>query len=111
VEILYPAAASALSLALLESGDLEAAERAIEMDDARWQHALDYQILVPGVRGRIHELRGELTLAIAAFRSVHEVATAVGMRNSGVIRSRAARHPAGRGPAIVLPVRNWLART
>jgi hypothetical protein len=85
VEILYPAAASALSLALLESGDLEAAERAIEMDDARWQHALDYQILVPGVRGRIHELRGELTLAIAAFRSVHEVATAVGMRNSGVI--------------------------
>lgn len=84
-ETFYPAAAAALSLALLERGEIEPAEGALEMDEDRWSKQLDYQVMTVGARGRIAEARGDHAAALVAFRSVADVCHALGLRNSDVI--------------------------
>jgi DNA-binding CsgD family transcriptional regulator/phosphoserine phosphatase len=84
-ETFFPAASAALSLALLERDELDAAAAALDIDDARWSVQLDYQVMTVGARGRLAEARGDLAAALNAYRSVERVCTSLGLRNSDTI--------------------------
>jgi DNA-binding CsgD family transcriptional regulator len=90
-EMFYPAAASALAMAHIERDNLDEAERALQMDQRRWSEALDYRFLVPSVRGRLLEARGEIDAAIRVYREADAVARAAGIINTGIILPSAPR--------------------
>ena len=79
-ETFYPATCSVLAWAYLERGEIDAAERAIEMDPARWGTRLDYQLLVPITRGRIAMERGQYERAVDEFELARQGAVVTGLQ-------------------------------
>ena len=64
-ETFYPATCAVLGWAYLELGDVDEAERAVDLDAERWSERLDHQLLVPITRGRVSLERGRLEEAVA----------------------------------------------
>lgn len=58
-EVFYPGTCASLSQALLERGEVDAAERVINLDESRWGQRLDFQFMVPIARGRVRMARGD----------------------------------------------------
>ena len=80
-EMFYPAACAVLALALGERNELEAAERAIDLDPARWGDRLDYLVLVPSVRARLLLGRGDVSAAAELLEEQESRAEELGVRN------------------------------
>ncbi|MGH2455006.1 MAG: ATP-binding protein [Candidatus Limnocylindria bacterium] len=88
-ETFYPAACSVLALALVELGDLDGAERALEIDPDRWAQTLDFQFLVPAARAVVLLARGRAAEAAEAAASADAVATRQGMQSPVIMAWRA----------------------
>ena len=79
-ETFYPATCSILAWAHLERGEIEAAERVIDIDHDRWGTRLDYRLLVPITRGRIALERGRYDDAVAEFELAREGGIITGLQ-------------------------------
>lgn len=78
-ETFYPATCSILAWAHLERGEIEAAERVIDIDHDRWSARLDYRLLVPITRGRIALERGRYDDAVAELELAREGGVITGL--------------------------------
>ncbi len=81
-EALLPFASGVRGMALIERGDLAAAERALDLDPDRWSGRADW-LLVLLARGRLHDAAGDTDSALAAWREVDMFGNRLGYRSPG----------------------------
>jgi len=79
-ETFYPASCAVLGWAYLERGEVDEAERVIDIDPERWAQRLDYQLLVPITRGRIALERGQLEEAVRQFELARDGGVVTGVQ-------------------------------
>jgi DNA-binding CsgD family transcriptional regulator len=79
-EAFYPATVTVLSQALIERGELAAAEQVLSLDADQWGGRLDFVIMLPAARGHLALASGDVGAAIEHFRAASEGAAAIGQR-------------------------------
>jgi len=79
-EAFVPATATVLAQALIERGDLDAADEILRLDPARWGQRLDFVVMTPIARGRLAMASGDMAAAIAEFRQAAESSAKIGQR-------------------------------
>ena len=84
-EVFYPGTCASLSQALLERGDIGAAERAIALDDDRWRQRLDFQFMVPIARGRVRMARGDHEGAVRELSRAKEAGEQLGLSSPSIL--------------------------
>ena len=87
-EVFYPATCTVLALALIERGELDAADEAIAIEDERWAGRIDTTMLVPLARGRLRLARGDVDGALHELQAATANATAAGQRGQVPTESR-----------------------
>jgi DNA-binding CsgD family transcriptional regulator len=93
-EMFFPANAAVRGLALMERGELDAAEQAVTLDEARWAGRVDSAVLVPIARGRILLAKGDLEGAIENLATARQATDALGVRAQGPVDWRSWTAPA-----------------
>jgi DNA-binding CsgD family transcriptional regulator len=81
-ETFYPATCAVLGQALIELGELDAAARALAIDDGRWSQRVDFALLVPLARAKLELARGRPDLALPLVEAASIGPTAAGLENS-----------------------------
>ena len=84
-EIFYPGTLATKAWAHLELDNVDAAERALEIDDQRWQQRLDYQFMVRIARGRVRAARGDHVGAIEQFHLARDAGAEIGVRTATIL--------------------------
>jgi DNA-binding CsgD family transcriptional regulator len=84
-EVFYPGTCASLSQALLERGDIDAAEQVISLDDDRWRQRLDFQFMVPIARGRVRMARGDHEGAVRELSQAKEAGEQLGLSSPSIL--------------------------
>ena len=84
-EVFYPGTCASLSQALLERGDIDAAEKVITLDDDRWGQRLDFQFMVPIARGRVRMARGDHEGAVRELSQAREAGEQLGLSSPSIL--------------------------
>lgn len=84
-EVFYPGTCASLSQALLERGDIDAAERVITLDDDRWRQRLDFQFMVPIARGRVRMARGDHEGAVQELDRAKTAGEQLGLSSPSIL--------------------------
>jgi DNA-binding CsgD family transcriptional regulator/predicted negative regulator of RcsB-dependent stress response len=84
-EVFYPGTCASLSQALLERGEIDAAEQAIALDDDRWRQRLDFQFMVPIARGRVRMARGDHAGAVRELSQAKEAGEQLGLSSPSIL--------------------------
>ena len=79
-ETFMPAAYSALALAHLERGEVDAAAAAIDIDEERWGSRIDFALFVPIVRARVALARGQAAAALTQLDGTAAFTELLGFR-------------------------------
>jgi DNA-binding CsgD family transcriptional regulator len=78
-ETFFPATCAVLAQVQVERGELDEAERTIDIGE-EWAQRIDYGILIPIARGRIALARGDAAAAAEQFSASAAVCEAMGVR-------------------------------
>lgn len=80
-EVFYPGACAVLAWAHLERGEVEAAQRVVDIDDAVWGQRLDFVFLHRIARARVAVARGDFERSLAELELVRAAGEQMGIRS------------------------------
>ncbi len=76
----HPSSCAVLMFALIERGDLEAAEKTSRLENPSWIGRVDAATMIPIARGRLHMEQGRVDDALVEYATARETCAAMGRR-------------------------------